>query len=147
MISEDCARAIGKRDNETTRIARNISCYVRWGDSYGLSFFSISGPPLAVGLTVEIIICYVLNRLMLLLYVPMFFALVLASGLGSKNLVRNQEVSNMGHLRGFLFLIVSALAIAFPFLAKFPNDLYGLFQFLLTFSISPLWRLLWQSLK
>jgi hypothetical protein len=42
----------------------------------------------------------------------------------------------MGHLRGFLFLIVSVLAITFPLLAKFSNDVYGLFQFLLTFSVS-----------
>ncbi len=102
---------------------------------YGPRFFWISGPPLAVGLAVEITIDYALNRLILLLYVPMFFALVLVSGLGSKNFARTQEVPNMGHLRGSLFLITSTLAIAFPFLAKFPNDMYGLFQFLLTFSV------------
>jgi hypothetical protein len=68
--------------------------------------------------------------------VPVFFALVLVSGLGSKNFARTQEVPNMGHLRGFLFLIVSAFAVVFPFLMKFPNDMYGLFQFLSTVSIS-----------
>lgn len=103
---------------------------------YGPGFFLVGGPPLAVGLAVEILIAYTLTRSMLLLYVPLFFVLELVSGLGSKNFARTQEVPNMGHLRGFLFLIVSALAIAFPFLAKFPNDTYGLFQFLLTFSVS-----------
>ena len=105
---------------------------------YGFSFFVISCPLLAVGLGVEIMLNYVLNRTMLLFNVPMFFVLVLISSLGSKNFVREREVPNMGHFRAFLFLIVSALAIIFPFLVKFPNDMYGLFQFLLTFFISTL---------
>jgi len=103
---------------------------------YGSGFFLTSGPPLVVGLVMESAIIYVLNRPILLLYVPMFFAMVLVSGLGSKNFAQTREVPNMGYLRGYLFLIVSALAIAFPFYAKFSNDIYGLSQFLVTFSVS-----------
>ena len=103
---------------------------------YGFSFFLLSGPLLAVGFVIEVLIEYTLNRAMLLFYVPIFIALVLVSGLGSKNY--GQEIPNMGHFRGFLFLIASVLAVPLPFLLRFPNDLNGLFQFSLTFAISTL---------
>jgi len=103
---------------------------------YGFSFFLLSGPLLAVGFIIEVLIEYALNRAMLLFYVPIFIALVLVSGLGSKNYER--EIPNMGHFRGFLFLITSVLAAPLPFLLRFPNDLNGLFQFSLTFAISTL---------
>lgn len=94
----------------------------------------MSGLPLAVGVLVVALMEYALNRLMLLFFVPTFLVLILVSGLGSKNFQR--EVPNMGHFRSFLFLIVCALAIFFPFLAKYSDDMYGFFQFLLTFSVS-----------
>jgi hypothetical protein len=103
---------------------------------YGFSFLLSSGTPLAVGFVIEVLIEYALNRQTLLFYVPLFIALVLVSGLGSKNY--GHEVPNMGHFRGFLFLIASVLAATTPFLLKFPDDLNGLFQFLLIFAISTL---------
>src|SRR4030042_1551095 len=103
---------------------------------YGSSFFFTSGPPLAIGLVMEIAIIYVVIPLGLLLYVPAFFTLVLVSGLFSKNFARTREVPNMGYWRGYLFLIISALAVAFPFLAKFPDDISGVSRFLFTLSIS-----------
>jgi hypothetical protein len=103
---------------------------------YGFSFFFSSGPLLAIGFLIEVIIYYVLNRQMLPFYVLLFIALVLTSGLASKNYVQTREVPNMGYFRGFLFLIASVLAAVTPFLFRFPQNLNGLFQFLLTFSIS-----------
>jgi hypothetical protein len=103
---------------------------------YGPSFFLFSGPPLGLGFVMEVSIYRVLNQQWLAVYVPLFVMMVLISGLGSKNLSRRQEVSNMGYFRGFLFLIASVLAAAFPFLIRFQSDLNGLFQFVLTFALS-----------
>ncbi len=105
---------------------------------YGFSFFLLSGPPLAMSLLIMGIIYNALNPLMFLLYAPLFFILVLISGLGSKNYALKREVPNIGHFRGLLLLIASYLAVATPFLMKFPNDLIGLFQFLLLFGVSTL---------
>jgi len=105
---------------------------------YGLQFFLISGPPLAVGLAIEVSIYYALKSPLLLSYVFVFLALVLICGIGSKNFGREREVPNMGYFRSFLFLIVSVLAVTFPFLAHFSNNLYGFFDFLLTYTISVL---------
>jgi hypothetical protein len=103
---------------------------------YGFSFFFSSGPLLAIGFLIEVIIYYVLNRQMLSFYVLLFIALVLTSGLGSKNYVQTREVPNMGYFRGFLFLIASVLAAVTPFVFSFSQDIYGLFQFSLAFGIS-----------
>lgn len=103
---------------------------------YGFSFLSLSCPLLAVGFVIEVLIEYALNRATLLFYVPLFIALVLVSGLGSKNYFG--EIPNMGHLRGFLFLVASVLAAVTPFLLKFPDDLNGLLQFSLILAISTL---------
>lgn len=105
---------------------------------YGSAFFWLSGPLLAVGLAIEFIIYHILNPLMFLFYASLFIALILISGLASKNCVRTREISNMGHFRGFLFLIASVLAVPVPFLLRFSDNLSGFLLFLLTFAISTL---------
>lgn len=102
---------------------------------YGTSFIWISGPLLAVGLATQILIYLVLNKIMIWVYVPLFAFLVLISGLGSKNV--KAEFYNIGHFRGFLFLLASALASTVPFiLPPQANSAYNLYQFFLTFAVS-----------
>ena len=101
---------------------------------YRPDFFWRAGPLLALGFVTHVSIYLVLNRLMLLNYVPLFIMLILISGLGSKNFGR--EVHNIGYFRGFVFLLASVLASTLAFTLRLENTWYGLFQFTLIFAIS-----------
>jgi hypothetical protein len=96
-------------------------------------FFWRSGPLLALGFVTPVSIYLVLNRFMLLSYVPLFIMLILVSGLGSKNF--GQEFHNIGYFRGFVFLIASVLASIFAFTLRV-DTWYGLFQVILILAIS-----------
>jgi hypothetical protein len=103
---------------------------------FGLgTFFLCSGPLLAVGFVIQVIIYLSFNRLLLYIYVPSFVFLVLVSGLASKNFA-SREVNNMGHFRCFLFMIASVLASLAPFAVNLPEDpLMATYQFSLLYII------------
>lgn len=102
---------------------------------YGSSFVLNVVPFLAIGLTLQVLIYLVLNRLMLIVYLPLFVTLILISALASKNFGR--EVNNMGYTRGFLFFIVAVLASVTPFTIKAPaNPMQASFQFILLSGVS-----------
>jgi hypothetical protein len=105
---------------------------------YGLSSFVFTSVPfLAIGLTLQVLIYLALNRLMLIVYLPLFAMLILMSALGSKNFGR--EVNNMGYTRGFLFFIAAVLASLTPFILKAPaNPIQASFQFILLSGVSVL---------
>jgi hypothetical protein len=101
---------------------------------YGLRFFLFTVPFLAVGIGVQFLIEYQLNKPLLLLYIPTIILLIIVTAIGTKNFKR--EVSNIGSFRAFLFLLASVLASITPFLLTYSSDIQGQFNFLLVSTIS-----------
>jgi hypothetical protein len=103
---------------------------------YGLrSFVFLSGPFLAIGFIIQVSIYLAISPLQLFIYAPLFVVLILVSGIGSKNL--GKENNNVGFYRGFLFFMASILASVTPFLVKLPSDPnQASFQFLLLSGVS-----------
>jgi len=107
---------------------------------YGRSFFVNSGPFLAVIFAIQMTIYISLNSWMLYIYVPLFIALVIVSGFGSKNMSSHKrETYSMGSFRVFLFSLISVMASAIPFTISQPSDPWlAAAQYLLLFGISTL---------
>lgn len=103
---------------------------------YGLSsFVLLSGPYLAIGFIVQVLIYLALNPAGLLIFVPLFALLILISAIASKNLGR--EVNSVGFNHGFLFFIATILASVTPFLIKTPSDpIQASLQFIVLYAVS-----------
>jgi hypothetical protein len=71
---------------------------------------------------------------MLAVYVPLYFGIILLSGLIAKNFGR--EFHAMSYWLGLLFLPVSVLAETLAFVIRVENTLFGFLQILLILSIS-----------
>ena len=100
---------------------------------YRARFFLQAAPLLAFGFVVWFYAIFLVNRLMLLVYVPTFFLMILISGLLSKNY--GKEYPSIGYYRGLLLLVISALASPLPFL-MLENSLYGILRFIILLIIS-----------
>jgi hypothetical protein len=107
---------------------------------YGRSFFGNSGPFLAVIFAIQMTIYISLNSWMLYIYVPLFIALVIVSGFGSKNMSSHKrETYSIGSFRVFLFTLISVMASAVPFTVTQPSDPWlATGQYLLLYGISTL---------
>ena len=105
---------------------------------YGRSFFVRSAPFLAVIFTLQMTIYISLSSPLLYFYAPLFVALVIVSGFGSKNMSSHtRETWSMGRFRVFLFSVISVMSTAVPFTIRQPSDPWlATGQYLLLFSIS-----------
>jgi hypothetical protein len=101
---------------------------------FGRTFFLNCLPFLVFGFFFQSAVIFVLNRQMLVLYLPTAIGAVLFSALGAKN--SGREFYCIGYHLGLLFLFASVFAETSTFLLNVENSPLGAFQIIVIFSIS-----------
>lgn len=118
---------------ETSRLKMMFDA-VKDKNLYGRAFFYNSFFYLIIGLIVQYYVYYLLTPTWLVIYVPLYFAMIfLLSGLFAKNF--KKEFHPMGWWLALLLLLSSTLAKAFAIIAPFENTFIGFLKRLLVLGI------------